>query len=142
MAEILKTALVLRTPLQMFELVNDVQAYPDFLPWCSKVAVLSTGEKSMTVSLTVGKGRVLHSFTTRNVLTPHESIHMHLVDGPLSKLQGRWHFKALGTDGCRVTLSLEYGLTSRLSAFAADSLLNTMAGEIMDAFIKRASELY
>ncbi|WP_416397248.1 type II toxin-antitoxin system RatA family toxin [Allohahella sp. A8] len=142
MAEITRSALILRTPMQMFELVNDVEAYPKFLPWCRQVAVLSAGERAMTASLTVGKGRVLHSFTTRNTLSPHESIHMQLVDGPLSRLQGTWQFKPLGAEGCRVTLSLDYGLSGRLSSFAAEPLLQSMAGEVMDAFIKRAGELY
>ncbi|GAA3974999.1 type II toxin-antitoxin system RatA family toxin [Allohahella marinimesophila] len=142
MAEIVKSALILRTPVQMFELVNDVKAYPQFLPWCRRVAVLSACDNSMTASLTVGKGRVVHSFTTKNILSPHESIHMQLVDGPLSRLQGTWQFKALGPDGCRVTLALDYGLTGRLSALAAESVLQSMAGEVMDAFIKRAGELY
>lgn len=90
----------------LFDLVNDVKRYPEFLPWCSASQVLEESESLMRAELTVAKGSLSQRFTTRNVLVPGASIEMNLENGPFTELHGVWQFKALGEKACKITLDL------------------------------------
>lgn len=87
----------------LFDLVNDVKRYPEFLPWCSASQVLEESESLMRAELTVAKGSLSQRFTTRNVLVPGASIEMNLENGPFTELHGVWQFKALGEKACKIT---------------------------------------
>ena len=92
MPTIQRSALVPHSAQKMFDLVNDVESYPQFLPWCSGAATLESSEQQYTARVEMKKGPLSQHFTTRNVLTPGTQINMSLVDGPFKKLQGQWQF--------------------------------------------------
>ena len=113
-----RSALVMFSAQQMYELVNDVGAYPQFLPWCANADVLEDSSEQMRASLVVRKGGVKQSFTTLNHLQAHEKISMSLVDGPFKRLKGDWTFTALRADACKVELDLEFELKQAVAKLA------------------------
>ena len=137
-----RSALVWFSARRMFELVNDVPSYPEFLPWCDSASVLSHEPDAMVASLTIAKGGIRHQFTTRNQLSAPEFIRMELVDGPFSQLQGVWRFVELDVDACKVELSLSFALNGRLASMALGPLFTQAANTMVDAFCQRAKEVY
>ena len=112
MRKVSRSALMPYSARQMFDVVNDVLAYPEFLPWCRSSEILSQDEQSMVAKLELAKSGLRHSFTTRNTINAPESIQMELVDGPFSKLSGKWSFVQLGEDGCRISMDLQFDFNS------------------------------
>ena len=147
MAVIERSALVLYSAQQMFELVNDVDRYPSFLPWCESVEVHSQSSSEVVASLDINKAGVRHRFTTCNQLAGDQhsdkhSIEMSLVDGPFRHLKGAWGFKVLNETACKVTLDLHFELSSQLSNLALGKVFHQIAGSMVDAFVRRAGEVY
>src|SRR5262245_17237912 len=105
MSEIHQSTVVGFSAAQMFALVNDVEQYPAFLPWCEKAECLVASPASVRARLTVAKGGLRYSFTTDNRLEPPHRLELNLVDGPFRRLQGVWSFSDTPL-GCRVTLDL------------------------------------
>jgi len=137
-----RSALLPYTPLEMFELVSDITSYPDFLPWCSSAQILSRQDDELSARVGFSVSGVSQSFTTRNRLQTGEEIGMQLVDGPFSELQGRWRFEPLGDSGCKISLFLEYNFSSKMVALAVGPVFNKIANTLVDAFQKRAVEVY
>ncbi len=137
-----RTALLPYSAEAMFDLVNDVAAYEKFLPWCDRSEVLSSNEDELSATLTVARAGVTQSFTTRNLLARPESIHMTLVDGPFSMLDGRWTFTALGEDGCKVEMTLKFDFDNRLINMAVSKVFESAAEKLVDAFCERADQVY
>ncbi len=142
MAQISRSALVPFSAGQMYQLVNDVDAYPEFLPGCTGSRVLDTSENQMTASVDVSKAGISKTFTTRNTLSDNQSIHMQLVDGPFRKLTGGWRFISLGDDACKVELSLEFEFTNMLVEMAFGRIFKELANSMVQAFTQRAKEVY
>ncbi len=142
MAVINKSALVPYTPHQMFILVDDIDAYPEFLPWCSGSQVLTRSDFEVTASLEISHSGFQKAFTTRNVNEQDNRICMYLVEGPFKKLEGIWQFQALGDQGCKVLLDLEFEFSSRLIGMSFGPLFGQIAGNLVDAFTQRASNIY
>jgi ribosome-associated toxin RatA of RatAB toxin-antitoxin module len=146
MREIRRSALVPATTRRMFELINDVESYPGFVPGCSAATVLEHSPGMMRARLTVGSGLLRTSFVTRNRLTPDSCIHMQLEEGPLRSLDGEWQLtpvKAAGSDeeiGCRVELRLCFELQGGITGMAMGPMLERMAGSLVDAFVARARQ--
>ena len=136
-----RSVLVPFEPEQMFDVVNDVAAYPSFLPGCTDAVVQQSTPTTMRATLKFRRAGISFSFTTDNTLLRPCRIDLSLVDGPFSKLSGRWTFEALGEDGCRVALSLDFAV-SALTAIAVESLFGRMADEMVDAFSERAEQLH
>ncbi|MCF7982123.1 MAG: type II toxin-antitoxin system RatA family toxin [Pseudomonadales bacterium] len=126
----------------MFGLVNDVCSYPKFLPWCTNAKLISHSSVEMVASLKIAKGRVGHNFTTKNQLSEDQRIEMELIDGPFKYLKGVWQFKPLHDHACKVTLDLDFEFSGRLTAMALGSIFNEAANTMVDAFCKRANEIY
>lgn len=137
-----RSALVRHTPRQMFDLINDVGAYPEFLPWCSKVQIHASSPEEILASIEVAKGGIKQRFTTRNRLEPHAAISMALVDGPFQQLAGRWEFLPLGDSACKVALKLDFTLTHALSGMALSNVVAKVASDLVDAFCRRADHCY
>ncbi|WP_372987788.1 type II toxin-antitoxin system RatA family toxin [Marinobacter sp.] len=137
-----KTALVMHSAERMFQLVNDIARYPEFLPWCAGAEVHDRGEEQVTASLEIAKGGIRHRLTTRNQLLMPEAIEMNLVDGPFQNLTGRWHFKALDDNACKVILTLEFEFSGSLSRMTFGPVFSQAANTMVDAFCRRADELY
>lgn len=142
MAHIRRTALVSHSADQMYALVNDVASYPRFLPWCSGARVLSDDGDEMRASIDLSLKGIQKTFTTCNRLQPHKMIEVRLVEGPFRSLEGFWRFDTLDDRACRVTVDLEYEFSSRLLGLALGSMFHHVAGTLLDAFCKRAREVY
>lgn len=142
MTQVDRSALVLHTAEQMFDLVNDVERYPEFLPWCAGVEVVSRSEEALVATLHLSKGGLKYSFTTRNRLVRPQQMTMELVDGPFSSLAGVWTFKALSEEASKVELSLQFEFSGKLSALAMGKVFNQIATTMVDAFVSRADQIY
>ena len=118
-----RSALVPYSAEQMFVLVDDVAAYPQFLPWCSDAVEHDRDEREVQATLELNKGGGSKRFTTRNVRQPGERLDMHLLDGPFSHLEGVWFFEPLGDDGSKVSLSIDFEFTSKKVGMMLGSLI-------------------
>lgn len=137
-----KHVLVAHTPEQMFALVDDVQHYPRFLPWCSKAEVHSRDGDELVASLHIDYLKIRQHFTTRNINSRPGSITMELVDGPFRHLEGRWHFQPLGDIGCKVEFRLSYQFSSHLLEKVIGPVFGHISGSLVDAFIREADKVY
>lgn len=136
------SALVPHSPQQMFDLVNDVEAYPGYMSGCAGAKVLKRDDTSITARLDLEKAGLRQSFTTRNILRAPNSITMELVEGPFRKLQGLWQFKPLANGGCQIEFRLEYEFANFLLGLAAGKLMAQLVNEQVDAVCRRAQTLY
>lgn len=142
MKKIHKTALVPYQAGQMYALVDDINAYADFLPWCSKSTILKRESDSVDASLEINYGKLQKSFATRNFNHPHESIEMTLLDGPFKHLHGKWLFTSLGQDGTKIELILEFEFANRLLDMTVGPVFSHIANSLVDAFTQRAQDVY
>jgi ribosome-associated toxin RatA of RatAB toxin-antitoxin module len=140
-----KSVLIWYRPAEMYALVTDIPAYPQFLPWCDHAAVLTEDAQGMTAEVGISFGGIRQVFTTRNLHTPPREVAMRLVNGPFSRLDGQWRFLALG-DGsqraCRVELDLNYGFDNATLGRLIGPVFDRIAGSLVDAFVKRAEQVY
>ena len=137
-----RSALVTYTAAQMFALVNDVLAYPEFLPWCVAARVEEVSAAERIAALKVARGVLRTEFTTRNTLRQDQQIQMKLLHGPFRDLQGEWRFEPIGDNGCRVQFRMEFEFKNRLTATAFNAVFEAMCGTIIDAFVQRAKSVY
>ena len=140
--EIKRTALVLHTAMDMFRVVQDVPSYPEFLSWCLGATVHEETEEYQLASLEVKVGGIVTSFTTRNRFVPGELLTLALVDGPFSHLTGEWQFKALGEDGSKVILSMNFDFSSSVISSAFRRGFAHIADKLVNDFGKRADAIY
>lgn len=124
----------------MFDLVNDIAAYPQRFRWCSAAQILEQGDQRLVARLDLGLGSFSTWFTTENTLVRPSSIDMQLRDGPFKRLHGRWAFHALAEDACKVSLELEFEPTSRLLAPALALGFQGLADRMVNDFVRVADE--
>jgi ribosome-associated toxin RatA of RatAB toxin-antitoxin module len=140
--EISRSALLPYPAAFMYDLVNAVDAYPEFLPWCGGARIEQQTDTTMEAAIQIRVAGLDQWFKTRNNMVPGESIDMQLVEGPFKKLRGQWKFLQLEETGCRIELMLEFefkaGLAAKLIAPAFTRIANTM----VDSFCQRAHELH
>lgn len=137
-----KNVLVAHTPVQMLALVDDVEHYARFLPWCGKAEVHERGEGTQLASLTIDFMKIRQRFTTRNVRVDDLTIDMQLVEGPFKSLSGRWHFQPLGEFGCKIVFRLEYAFASTMLEKVIGPVFGQITGTLVDAFIREADRKY
>lgn len=142
MPNITRSALVPYSHQQMFALVNDVDAYQDFLPWCSRSSILSRDQDEIRATVELAKGSIHKSFTTSNRFQQDKIIEMRLIEGPFKQLHGFWRFDALPSEACKVTLDLDYEFSNRIMEMAIGSVFNQVANSLVDAFVERAKNVY
>jgi ribosome-associated toxin RatA of RatAB toxin-antitoxin module len=143
MRQIRRSALVAASPQRMFELINDVERYPEFVPGCTAAEVLERGPDTLRARLTVGKGLMRTSFVTRNRLRAPHAIDIELDEGPLRSLSGSWRLAPVATgnvSGCRVDLDLTFEVLGGLSGLALAPAIERVASSLVDAFVARARE--
>jgi ribosome-associated toxin RatA of RatAB toxin-antitoxin module len=140
--EIKRTALVLHSATDMFRVVQDVPSYPEFLSWCLAATVHEETAEYQLASLEVKVGGIVTTFTTRNRFVPGELLTLALVDGPFSHLTGEWQFKALGEQGSKVTLSMNFDFSSSVISSAFRRGFAHIADKLVYDFGKRADALY
>ena len=126
----------------LFDLVNDVRAYPQFLPWCAVGEVLEQSDEHMLAALTVAKGSVSQRFLTKNTLNPGRGIEMRLREGPFTDLHGIWEFKPLGEKACKISLDLTFEYAGPLVKATLGPLFTQAANTLVDAFCQRANQLH
>lgn len=143
MAVINRHALVPYSSEQMFKLVNDVNSYHEFLPWCAHSTELSRDEDEVKACIELAKGKVRKSFTTLNRLQKNKMIEMRLVDGPFKHLEGFWRFDTLN-DGmaCKVSLDMEFEFSNKILSMTVGPVFSTISNSLVDAFVRRAEEIY
>ncbi len=142
MTSISKSALVPYSPVQMFALVDDIDAYPKFLPWCRDAKVLSRTADEVRATIVLSKGGVEKSFTTRNLNQKGKMIEMRLEEGPFKQLEGFWRFDALGEDGCKISFDVQFEFASRMLDMVVGPVFSQIANSLVDSFHKRAVEMY
>mgnify|MGYP001554968721 CR=1 FL=1 len=143
MPTINRSAIVPYTPDQMFALVDDIGAYPEFLPWCHSSREHERNQDLVRATVELAKGAVRKSFTTQNRLQHGKMIEMKLVDGPFKHLEGYWRFHPLKDgEACKVELDLAFEFSNRVIAMAIGPVFTSVANSLVDAFVSRANNLY
>ena len=142
MSHIQRSALVPFSAQQMFDLVNDVEAYPRRFEWCEGAQVRDRGPDFVVAGLDLRLGALRASFVTRNTLTPPERIDMSLVEGPFRALSGGWSFRALGENGCKVGLLLDFEMAGRFVGSALALGFQGLADRMVDDFVREARLTY
>jgi len=138
-----RNALVPYSVEEMYQLVDDIESYAEFLPWCKSTDVMSRDENEVTASIEIARGALNKSFTTLNRMQRNKIIEMRLVKGPFKHLEGFWRFDALkDASASKISLDLDFEFESKIVAFAAGSVFNQIANSMVDAFCKRAVEVY
>jgi ribosome-associated toxin RatA of RatAB toxin-antitoxin module len=144
MARVAKSVLVNHSAQQMFALVEDVAAYPQFLPWCKGARERPDGADAKLASIDIDYHHIRQSFTTRNRRSRGEvqRIDVELVEGPFRRLQGHWRFTPLRADACRVELELEYEFATRMLERLISPVFGYIANNMVEAFVRRAEALH
>lgn len=143
MIKIRRHALVRYSPAQMFDLVNDVEAYPTRFTWCADAEITEReSESSLVARLDLRFAGLTQSFTTRNTTDVPHRLHMHLVDGPLRSLEGEFTFTALGEDGCKIALALDFEYAGLLAGPALRLGFQGLANRLVDDFCRAAAKIY
>ncbi len=141
MPSINKSQVVPYTSKQMYDLVNDVGAYPEFVPFCVASHVHVNAEDELQATLEFARGGFRKSFSTLNRLRPDKMVEIRLIDGPFKHLEGFWCFEPVG-EGCRISLDLEFEFSTRLLATLFGPMFHQLALMLVDAFCKRAEMVY
>ncbi|MGH8256606.1 MAG: type II toxin-antitoxin system RatA family toxin [Steroidobacteraceae bacterium] len=141
MREMTRSALVTRPPAVLYQLVEDVERYPEFVPGCTSAQVLERGEGEMVARLAVRRGPLRTEFTTRNQLDPGRGVHIQLVEGPFRVLEGQWSFTPIASNGCRIQLALRFQFSNALKSALFDPLFEETAASLVRAFVARAQSL-
>jgi len=142
MALVEKSVLIERSARQMFDLVDAVEQYPQFLPWCSSTELKFRDESKTVATLHINYHSVKAHFTTENEKEIPGWMSIRLVDGPFRRLEGMWRFKALGENACKIEFSLSYEFSSKLFEKVIGPVFNHIASTFVDAFTKRATQVY
>jgi ribosome-associated toxin RatA of RatAB toxin-antitoxin module len=141
MKKISRSAIVEHSAQRLYELVEGIESYPQFLPWCLAARAEREGLSTLA-TMTVGVGGLRQSFTTRNANRPGEAIDMQLVEGPFRNFSAGWRFRALSGSACKVEFSIEYEFASRALAKVLEPLFDRIADTMVDAFTRRADALH
>ena len=142
MPEVSKTVIVSYLPEQIYRLVDAVERYPEFLPWCTGSKVLSREANVMRATLDVGFRGVKQSFSTENLNAPPHEITMKLIDGPFRALDGHWRFSDLGGKGCKIEFNLAWAFSSVILGALVGPVFSHIADTMVEAFVKRAEKVY
>lgn len=137
-----RSALVPHSPQQMYDIINDVMSYPQFLPWCVGAHILAQSDDELVARLDLAVAGLSQSFTTRNKLSPPHGMALELVDGPFSLLAGRWSLRPLGEEGCKVSMQLRFEFNSQLANVTLGRVFTNATDQMVEAFCRRADVLH
>jgi ribosome-associated toxin RatA of RatAB toxin-antitoxin module len=147
MRETQHVALIAQPPARLFDLINDIESYPSFVPWCTHAKVLSRSEREIVATIGVRRGPLHSEFTTRNELEPDRRVLMHLLNGPFRMLEGEWLLTPIaqpglsGGEGCRAQLTMKFAFKNPLTAMLFEQKFAETTASLMDAFAGRARAL-
>lgn len=142
MRKVRRSAIVPYSASDMYKLVEDVESYPEFLPWCSDVDVHSRDGDVVEATLEFRRGAMKKRFRTRNAMLPEKSMELSLVGGPFRHLEGGWRFTQLGDTGSKVGLDLEFEFDSRALDLMVGPFFEDICNSLVDAFTRRAEAIY
>lgn len=142
MPSVQRSALLPYSAEAMYDLVNNIEAYPEFLPWCRHTVVHQRTADIVEASMEIAKGGIHKTVRTRNLLVHAKKVEMHLVEGPFKHLYGIWEFESLGESACKVSLKLDFEFSNALMQMAIGAIFNQIANTLLDAFCQRAKQLY
>ncbi len=142
MTAVQKSALVKFSAMQMFDLVDDIESYPEFLPWCSGSKVLKREDNIVEAELQISKAGFNKSFSTRNRSDGHGKLFMTLLDGPFSSLDGVWDFMPLREDASKISLDLEFEMHGKFASLAFGAIFNQICNTMVKSFTDRAKQVY
>lgn len=142
MPQISRNALVMYSAKSIYDLVNDIEKYPLFLPNCSAASLVEARGNKMVGAIEIKKGLVCKTFTTQNTLTEPTKISMSLVNGPFKYLRGHWYFSPLDDNACKVELTLDYEFSNKLIEVAFGGVFKEVASNMIQAFTQRAKAVY
>jgi ribosome-associated toxin RatA of RatAB toxin-antitoxin module len=142
MREVTRSALVPYTAEQMFALVEDIDRYPEFVPWISAAQKLQVTPDEVTGKLEMHRAGVRETFTTRNLMKRPTEMLMTLVDGPFKTFEGRWTFTPLGEKGVKVGLTIRFEFANAMLGMLLSRAFEKNCGEMIDAFVARARAVY
>ena len=152
MKHVKKSVLLWYTAHEIYELVVDVEAYPKFLPWCERAEILGRDDDGLTARLFLAYSGIRHAFTTRNVQVKDESVHIGLVDGPFSLLEGFWRFVPLPlpaspggastASACKIEFELRYAFSNGVLEAAISPVFDRIANTFVDSFVRRAEQVH
>jgi ribosome-associated toxin RatA of RatAB toxin-antitoxin module len=154
MKQVRKSVLLWYSPREIYQLVTDIERYPEFLPWCERVEILGRDDQLVTARLHLAFAGLRHAFTTRNVLVPDRSVDIGLIDGPFSLLDGLWHFvplplASLASEGaesaesaCKIEFEMRYAFSNAVLEAAISPVFDRIANTFVDSFVKRAEQVH
>ncbi|MCA1977903.1 MAG: type II toxin-antitoxin system RatA family toxin [Thiobacillus sp.] len=142
MARVEKSVLVAHTPERMFELVDRVEDYPEFLPWCGGTELKWRDEQTTVATIHIAYLGIRQSFTTENAKIHPREMRIKLQDGPFAELEGDWAFLPLGDDACKIEFRLHYVFSSPVLEAVLAPVFSHIANTFVDAFVRRADEVY
>ena len=142
MKKIARSAIVEHSAAEMYALVEDIEAYPGFLPWCTAAAVHERRPGATKATLAIGLRGLRQSLTTLNENRAGEAIDMRLVEGPFRRFDAQWRFVPLSPQACRIEFSLQYEFASRALGRLLAPLFDGIADSMVDAFVRRAAGVY
>ena len=137
-----RSSLLPYTADQMYTVIADIKAYPEFLNWCSATDIISESGDELVAKLSVMYGKLNLSFTTRNKMHFGERVTMTLVEGPFSKLNGRWVVQPLSDTACKVSLEMDFNFANMMTQKLFGKMFKSVIAAQLDAFQKRALTLY
>src|SRR4051812_33643435 len=141
MKHVHKSVLVAHPPERMFALVDRVEDYPAFLPWCGGAAIIERTADAVVAEIQIAYRGIRQTFVTRNTSKPGERIDMNFVRGPFKSLTGHWFFIRVGTLGCRIEFKLDYEFASGILQTLVGPVFDSIADTMVDAFVRRADAL-
>ncbi len=142
MTKVEKSALVKYSAIQMYELVNDIESYPKFLPWCSGTRILTKQENIIEAEIQISKVGFNKSFSTRNTYDGAGKLVMTLIEGPFSSLNGVWKFMPLRDDASKISVNLEFEMNGKLANIAFGNVFNQICNTMLNSFTERAKQIY
>lgn len=142
MPDINRTAIVPYSCVQMYQLVNDIATYPDFLPWCRSSQILSQTTDEVRATLELAGAGIHKSFSTINRLQPYKMIEVRLLNGPFKHLEGFWQFELLNQTSCKIIFNLEFEFSGRLMSMLLEPVFHPIANSLVDSFCTRAEVVY
>ena len=142
MIEISKTTVVPYTPEEMYVLVNDIESYPAFLPWCTAAKISNQQKESLTASLSLAVGKIKQSFTTENTMQDGSRINMHLIEGPFKHLSGYWKFNPEDEQSCHIQLHMNFEFKNKIIKHTLGKVFYKVMDSMVESFVQRAQQIY
>ena len=142
MANVKHSSVVSYSAAQMYALVNDIEKYPEFIPWCIESEVIDPTDQELKARLCFTGHGFTKSFTTHNRLEKDKSIEVRLVEGPFKQLEGLWVFEDMGDGRSRISVNMSFEFSNRMVGMLIGPVFQTAADSLIDAFKQRADDVY